>query len=134
MTFLEDVVRDGLCSLPDAQHDDFRAALRHSLTVEPATYSPRSFDPFGFSQRELYDLRVLLLRPLALEFVQAHGSDISKSRFDRRTTYDAYERRFGRQPWLISSRPRIMLLTYTEWIALALDEPQPLALPASLFS
>lgn len=97
-------------------------ALRHSLTVTPATYAPESFEPFGFTQRELYNLRVLPLRPLPYEFAQAPGSEVSKSQFDKRTTYDAYKRHFGRQPWLISTKPRIMLLTYTEWLDLELDD------------
>ncbi len=132
ISFLENILHDGWAKLPTDRHDDFLRALRHSLTIESKIYTPTSFEPFGFTQRELYDLLVLLMRPLAYEFAKSLDADISKSHFDKRTTYAAYERHFGRQPWLISTKPRIMLLTYTEWLELALDELPEITLPESL--
>lgn len=132
MDFLENVISDGLALLPEKRAEAFLRALRHSLTVDPDTYSPESFEPFGFSQRELYDLRVLLLRPLALEFLHQIGYSLSKSQIDRHASYAAYEGRFQRPPWLISVRPRIMMLTYTEWLALVIDTPPEIVLPDSL--
>lgn len=130
--FVTGILNEGLAELPLTRHEDFLLALHCSLTVDPYTYTHDVFEPFGFSQRELYDLRVLLLRPLAQEMIASLGHTASKSQFNRKSTYDAYEHNFGRQPWLISVRPRIMLLTFTEWQALILGEAVKSPLPTLL--
>ena len=84
--FLENIINDGRANLPVDLHDDFLRALHHSLSVPPKTYTPASFEIFGFTQREFYDLRVLLLRPLAYRFTQLLDVNISKILFDKRTT------------------------------------------------
>jgi hypothetical protein len=132
MDFLDKVIGDALPDLPLPRHEDFFLALKHSLTVDPTTYTSASLEPFGFTQRELYDLRVLLLRPLAYQFLHELEPTLAESAFNRKTSYDAYVRRFGRDPWLISLRPRIMILTYTEWMTLALGDIPTLVLPEVL--
>jgi hypothetical protein len=129
MDFLDKVIADALPNLPVPRHEDFFLALKHSLTVDPAAYAPASFDAFGFTQRELYDLRVLLLRPLAYQFLRELEPPLTESALNRKTSFDAYGRHFGRDPWLISLRPRIMILTYTEWMMLAWGEVKTLELP-----
>jgi hypothetical protein len=129
MDFLDKVIADALPDLPVTRHEDFFLALNHSLTVDPAAYTPASFEPFGFTQRELYDLRVLLLRPLAYQFLHELEPPLTESALNRKTSFDTYGRRFGRDPWLISLRPRIMILTYTEWMLLALGEVKAIELP-----
>jgi len=83
---LENIINDGRANLPVDRHDDFLRALHHSLSVPSKTYTPASFEIFGFTQREFYDLRVLLLRPLAYRFTQLLDVNISKILFDKRTT------------------------------------------------
>jgi len=96
------------------------------------TYQPESFARFGYDQRGLYDLKILLLRPLAYQFIRELGSTSSDNALNKRTSYAAYEAKYGRQPSLISARPRIMILTYTEWLGLAFDAPPLIALPELL--
>ena len=128
-SFLDTVIHDGWAKLPMDRYEYFLRALHHSVTLAPETYTSTSFEPFGFTQRELYDLRVVLLRPLAFEFVQYLGADITRKDFDKRTGYAAYQRHFGREPWLISIKPRIMLLSYTEWLELGLGDVPDIPLP-----
>jgi hypothetical protein len=128
MNFLERVIEEARPALPLAKLDLFYAALRHSLMVDPVAYTPASFDPFGFEQRELYDLRVLLLRPLAYEFLTELQPDLRKGTLDRKTSLQAYQQKFGRDPLLISVRPKIMMLTYSEWLQLTFDPPPALTL------
>lgn len=130
--FVTGILNASLSELPVVRHEDFLLALRCSLEIDPYTYSPEVFEPFGFSQRELYDLRVLLLRPLAQGMMSTLGYELSGSQFDKRSTYNSYERCFGRQPWLISVRPRIMLLTFTEWSVLIYGKVIAFPLPEPL--
>lgn len=132
MNFLTHVIDDGLQRLSIELHDDFLAALRLSLTVDPFAYSPDLFMPFGFSQRELYTLRVLLLRPLAFQLYQELGGPLEQAAFDRRSSFDAYQRRYQRDPWLISLRPRVMLLTPSEWLHLVDAPVSEIPLPEAL--
>lgn len=129
---LEQIIDDGLQTLPSSRHADFLLAFHHSLTVDCKTYTPESFEPFGFDQRELYRLKVILLRPVAYTFLKMLDPALKDSRLDKLTSFEAYTQYFDRQPWLISIRPRILILTYTEWVALAFREMRPIPLPPRL--
>jgi hypothetical protein len=115
MKFTDTVIQDGLNTLPTVRHGDFIAAMQHSLTVDPTTYEHSSFDKYWFTQRELYELRVLLLRPLAFQFLTEVDGTLTENDFNKRTSFNAYRAKYKRDPWLISVKPRIMMLTYTEW-------------------
>ncbi len=132
MQFLQAILADGRAALPIERHEDFVAALRYSLVTDPRTYTPKAFDRYGFTQHELCDLNVLPVRSAAYAFMTALGSRISRSRFDKMTTIEVYMRHFKREPWLISKKPRVMLLTYAEWMDLTLMEPVPVPLPKEL--
>jgi hypothetical protein len=118
MTFLETLRDEALNVLPPSRHEAYRLAFAHSLGHDPLA-GPADFEPYEFTQKELYDLRLLLLRPLAWEYVREVLPDLKQSAFNRRTHIDEYQRRFGRDPLLVSVKPRIMMLTYGEWRALA---------------
>ncbi|MDX2141485.1 MAG: hypothetical protein SF123_25590 [Chloroflexota bacterium] len=85
------VINDGFHSLPVPRHKDFLHALHHSLTVNPKSYDPQSFDRFGFEQRELYRLKVVLLRPLAYAFLKTLDSDLTDKTLDKLTSFKAYD-------------------------------------------
>lgn len=118
MAFLDSLRDEALKALPAPRHEAYQLAFDYSLAHDPFA-GPADFEPFEFSQKELYDLRLLLLRPLAWEYVRELMPDLKQSAFNRRTHIDEYQRRFGRDPLLVSVKPRIMMLTYGEWRTLA---------------
>ncbi|MCU0514485.1 MAG: hypothetical protein MUE40_18175 [Anaerolineae bacterium] len=129
---LEKVLEDGLAELDPARQVDFVRVLRFSLTLNPLSLMSEDWKSFGFSRQELYDLKVILLRPLACEFLQSQGIVMRRGTFDRKTSQMAYHHRYGRAPSLIHLKPPIMALSYAEWLDLATDGTATVAVPVAL--
>lgn len=129
---LDSVLKAGLATLAPSRHEDFILALRFSLHLNPLPLMRDDWEVFGFSQGELYDLKVIVLRPLAYEFLQSQGVEQRKGTLDRKTSLSAYQNRYAREPWLIHLKPPIMSLSYAEWMDLACGDIQYIALPPQL--
>ena len=134
---LEQLVTDTLETLNESARENYVNALKQSLRIDANfTASPRKFPNIataqdiardGLSVEDQYKLRVSVLKPVALEFL-IHDAQIPERGLAAKLNWKNYEKRFTRTPYFIHQKPLIMMLTFAEWLHLALEEPPQIVL------
>jgi hypothetical protein len=140
VTHLERVIEHafGLCDEPG--RTAFARALRTSIRIDPTfTASTKTFPKIarpadierdGMTTKAQYDLRVSLLKPVALEFLLELG--VPERGLAAKCTWKHYVERFGLEPFYIHHNPKIMMLTHAEWVHLVMDNPPEIRVPDGL--
>ncbi len=140
MTHLERVIERafGLCD--EAGRTAFARALTTSIRTDPTFNAstktfpkiakPADIERDGLDTKTQYDLRVSLLKPVALEFLLELG--VPARGLAAKCTWKRYVERFGQEPFYIHHNPKIMMLTHAEWLHLVTDEPPVIRVPDGL--
>jgi hypothetical protein len=141
VNFLERTIQDAMGVVKKPLQQTYAQAMLKSLTTDRNFKAGTSTFPIisrleditadGLDSKAQYDLRVGLLKPIALEFLSEVPGFETKG-FNKKSTWKYYEERFGELPFFIHHNPRIMMLTYAQWLHLTMDQPPPMALPNEL--
>jgi hypothetical protein len=132
---LEQLVFDTFERLSEPARVRYATALKKSLRVNsdwnPRTLTgiptPQDIARDGMDLNEQYELRVSVLKPVALEFL-IQDAQVPERGLGGRLNWRNYEKRFGQPPCFIHQQPLIMMLTYAEWLHLVLDQPPQITL------
>ncbi len=140
MTHLERVIERafGLCDEPG--RTAFARALMVSIRIDPMfTASTKTFPKIakpadieqgGLDTKTQYELRVSLLKPVALKFLLEAG--VPERGLAAKCTWKRYAERFGFEPFYVHHNPKIMMLTHAEWLHLVMDHPPVIRVPDGL--
>jgi hypothetical protein len=141
VNFLKRTVHDALGVVKKPLQQTYAQAMLKSLTTDtnfkvgtgafPSISRLEDMIADGLDSKTQYDLRVGLLKPVALEFLSEVPGFEMKG-FNKKSTWRYYEERFGSLPFFIHHNPRIMMLTYAQWLHLTMDQPPNIALPNEL--
>jgi hypothetical protein len=140
VTHLERVIEHafGLCD--ELGRIAFARALKSSIQIDltftastrtfPKISRPADIERAGLDTKTQYDLRVSLLKPVALEFLLELG--VPERGLTAKCTWKRYVERFGLEPFYVHHNPKIMMLTHAEWLHLVTDNPPEIRVPDGL--
>jgi hypothetical protein len=141
MKFLERTIQDAIGTLEEARKSSYARAMQKSLTIDhdfdgsearvPKIYGPEDIAQDGLDTKMQYDLRVSVLKPVALEFLREIPGFTERG-FAKKSTWKYFDQRFNQTPFFIHHNPRIMMLTYAQWLHLVMDNPPNPELPNEL--
>jgi hypothetical protein len=128
----------GLCD--EAGRTAFARALAASIKIDPSFTAstralpnisrPADIEQGGLDTKAQYELRVSLLKPVALEFLLELG--VPERGLAAKCTWKRYTERFGAEPFYVHHNPKIMMLTHAEWLHLVTDDPPVIRVPDGL--
>jgi hypothetical protein len=129
--FLEQQIHDTLAILAEGDRESYARASLKSLQVGGDAalgfFTANDIAVDGPNVQTQYRWRVCALKPVALEFLRDVG--VPERGLAAKLNWRHYEKRFGVPPVFIHQKPLVMMLGYSEWLHLVLDEPPQITVP-----